>query len=219
MRIIDQFVLWGSAGHAKVLADLIKLQGGVVVAVFDNNEGAASCLADVPIFYGEAGLEKWLKDQPLPININAALAIGGAKGKERHEIAMLLARAGLSLPILIHKSAVVSGTALLGRGVQILANSVVAAEVVLGEVCIINNSVNIDHECNLGKGVHVAPGSVLCGCITVGDYSLIGAGSVVLPRINIGKNVIIGAGSVVTHNVPDNVIVAGNPAKLIRSLE
>lgn len=48
----------------------------------------------------------------------------------------------------------------------------------------------------------------------------IGAGAIVLPSVHyIGKNSIIGAGSVVTKDVPDNVVVAGNPATIIRRLE
>ena len=47
----------------------------------------------------------------------------------------------------------------------------------------------------------------------------IGSGSTILAGIEIGQNVIIGAGSVVTKNVPNNSIVAGNPAKLIRMID
>jgi UDP-2-acetamido-3-amino-2,3-dideoxy-glucuronate N-acetyltransferase len=46
----------------------------------------------------------------------------------------------------------------------------------------------------------------------------IGSGSTVLSKIVIGENAIVGAGSVVTCNVPPNVIVAGNPAKILRSI-
>ena len=40
----------------------------------------------------------------------------------------------------------------------------------------------------------------------------------ILPGVTIGSNVVIGAGSVVTHDVPDNVVVAGNPCKIIKRL-
>ncbi|WP_150322079.1 acyltransferase, partial [Enterobacter hormaechei] len=46
----------------------------------------------------------------------------------------------------------------------------------------------------------------------------VGANATILPGITIGYNSIIGAGSVVTKDIPDNVIVAGNPAKIIRSI-
>jgi acetyltransferase-like isoleucine patch superfamily enzyme len=46
----------------------------------------------------------------------------------------------------------------------------------------------------------------------------IGSGSTILCNITVGENAIVGAGSVVTKDVPDNVIVAGNPAKILRKL-
>lgn len=55
--------------------------------------------------------------------------------------------------------------------------------------------------------------------ILVKRNAWIGAGAIVLPGITIGRNAIVGAGSVVTKDVPDNVIVAGNPAKFIRYIK
>lgn len=52
---------------------------------------------------------------------------------------------------------------------------------------------------------------------TIGKNCFIGIGVIILPGIKIGDHVIVGAGSVVTKNVPSNVIVAGNPAKIIKS--
>ena len=53
------------------------------------------------------------------------------------------------------------------------------------------------------------------GRITVGDYTCIGTGSLIMAGVHIGSNVIIGAGSIVTKSIPDNCMVAGNPAKYI----
>lgn len=47
----------------------------------------------------------------------------------------------------------------------------------------------------------------------------IGSGATILSNISIGENAIVGAGSVVTKDVPPNTIVAGNPARLLRSVE
>lgn len=47
----------------------------------------------------------------------------------------------------------------------------------------------------------------------------IGAGAVILPGLVIGKNAMVGAGAVVTRNVPDNAIVLGNPARIIRYVD
>ena len=55
--------------------------------------------------------------------------------------------------------------------------------------------------------------------IMVEKGASIGSGSTILSNVRIGENAIIGAGSVVTHDVPPNSIVAGNPAKLIRRIK
>ena len=57
------------------------------------------------------------------------------------------------------------------------------------------------------------------GRVTIGNNVFIGAESVILPGVTIGNNVIIGANSTVTHNIPDNTVVAGTPAKKICSLQ
>lgn len=53
------------------------------------------------------------------------------------------------------------------------------------------------------------------GKVVIGTNAFIGANSIILPGVTIGKNSIVGAGSVVTKDIPDNVVVAGNPAKII----
>lgn len=51
---------------------------------------------------------------------------------------------------------------------------------------------------------------------TIGNNVFIGANSVIMPGVTVSDNVIIGAGSIVTKDIPSDVIVAGNPAKIIR---
>jgi len=54
--------------------------------------------------------------------------------------------------------------------------------------------------------------------IIIGNNVQIGVGAIILSGVNIGANVVIGAGSVVTKDVASNVIVAGNPARLLKHL-
>ncbi|WP_045497471.1 sugar O-acetyltransferase [Vibrio hyugaensis] len=55
--------------------------------------------------------------------------------------------------------------------------------------------------------------------ITIGDNVWLGGGVIVCLGVTIGENSVIGAGSVVTKDVPPNVVAAGNPCKVIRSIE
>lgn len=58
------------------------------------------------------------------------------------------------------------------------------------------------------------------GKISIGDYCFIGAKSVILPGVKLGDHTIVGAGSVVTKSFPEgNIVIAGNPAKKICSIE
>ncbi|MBZ5202037.1 acyltransferase [Planomicrobium chinense] len=57
------------------------------------------------------------------------------------------------------------------------------------------------------------------GRVTIGNNVFIGANSIVLPNVQIGDNVVIGAGSVVSKDVKSNSVVAGNPARFIKSID
>ena len=57
------------------------------------------------------------------------------------------------------------------------------------------------------------------GEVKIGNNCFIGLGAVILPGVTIEDNVIIGSGSIVTHDIPSNTVVAGNPAKVIMSTE
>ncbi|MBS6464630.1 MAG: sugar O-acetyltransferase [Firmicutes bacterium] len=54
--------------------------------------------------------------------------------------------------------------------------------------------------------------------VTLCNNVWIGAGAIVLPGVTVGENAVVGAGSVVTHDVPPDTVVAGNPARVIKSL-
>ncbi|MNC60607.1 Galactoside O-acetyltransferase [compost metagenome] len=54
--------------------------------------------------------------------------------------------------------------------------------------------------------------------ITIGDNVWIGGNAIINPGVTIGHNVVIGAGSVVTKDIPDNVIAAGSPCRVIREI-
>ena len=54
--------------------------------------------------------------------------------------------------------------------------------------------------------------------ITIGNNVWIGANAIILPGVTIGDNVVVGAGSVVTKDIPNDCIVTGNPAKVLRKI-
>jgi maltose O-acetyltransferase len=92
------------------------------------------------------------------------------------------------------------------------------AKIVIGDDCQIGPNVQlltpthpVDPEPRRDKWESAAP-------ITIGNNVWLGGGAIVLPGVTIGNNSVVGAGAVVTHDVPADVVVVGNPAKVIRQL-
>lgn len=71
-----------------------------------------------------------------------------------------------------------------------------------------------------GKAVrHISPRFDVFGKVKIGNNVYLGNNSLIMPGVTIGDNVLVAAGSVVTHSVPDNVVIGGNPARILCSLE
>ncbi|HDR9164212.1 TPA: sugar O-acetyltransferase [Burkholderia vietnamiensis] len=60
--------------------------------------------------------------------------------------------------------------------------------------------------------------AVVARPISIGNNVWIGAGATILGGVTVGENAVVGAGSVVTRDVPPNTLVAGNPARIVRSI-
>lgn len=213
-----KLIIWGATGQAIVLEELLSSTNAIIEVFFDNDKSKPSPIEGIPIYYGEAGFEKWLTTVQDISDFYYLVAIGGNNGQTRHKIAEMLKAAGLMPYTAIHSTAFIANNAIIGEGTQILANSSICARVNIGKNCIINTSASIDHECIIGNNVHIGPGAKLAGCVIVEDNVFIGTNATVLPHTRIGKNSVVGAGAVVLKHVTTDIIVAGNPAKTIKKV-
>lgn len=98
-----------------------------------------------------------------------------------------------------------------------------AKQVLIGMRCLVGANVSIydtDFHAigSIGRRYNNNKDDILVGSVMIGNDVFIGANSIIMKGVSIGNNSIIGAGSVVTKNIPANVIAAGNPAKIIRSI-
>ena len=104
----------------------------------------------------------------------------------------------------------------IGDGVFINAGVVLYSEVAVtigDDVALANEVYVMDTSSHgmEGREPYAAP-------VTIGAGTWVGARAIVLPGVTIGSRVVVGAGAVVTKDVPDEVLVAGNPAKVVRQL-
>jgi len=122
----------------------------------------------------------------------------------------------------------------IGAFVEIQKNAIVGKRCKISSHTFICEGVTIEDNVFIGHGVTFIndsyPRATTGGALqTEADWKVertfvrkgasIGSGATVLSNITIGENAIVGAGSVVTKDVPANCIVAGNPAKILRSIE
>ncbi|MCM3673364.1 acetyltransferase [Peribacillus simplex] len=125
-----------------------------------------------------------------------------------------LSREGFIMPTLVHPFSSISKTSILGEGTVVMAGAVINSDTRVGRGCIINTSASIDHDCSLQDGVHISPGVNIGGTVSIDKCTWACIGSSVINNINVGSNVVLAAGAVVNKNIPDNVMVAGVPAKI-----
>jgi UDP-perosamine 4-acetyltransferase len=196
-------------GHAKVLADLLAdIPGFTAIGLVDDfPENRERRLRGLAILGGGDALSE-LRARGVD---GVMLGFGEASG--RLEAIERVRAAGLELPLLVHGSAVVSASAVVGAGCQILAGAHVGADARLADGVLINTHVVVEHDARLGAGSVVAPGVVLAGRASVGAAASIGAGATILPDVVIGEYAVVAAGAVVTRDVAPNSVVVGVPAR------
>lgn len=84
--------------------------------------------------------------------------------------------------------------------------------------CVFHPAVKIGRNCKILHGVTIGGRAGHLGLPTIGDNVVIGAHAQIIGNVTIGNNSIVGAGAIVIHDVPDNVVVVGNPAKVIKEV-
>lgn len=119
----------------------------------------------------------------------------------------------LTYKTLINKTAFVSDPSKIGAGSMIDGLAYISNGTTLGKYVTVYSASTIAHDSILGDYVTICPNVAVCGEVEIGEGTFIGAGSVIKNKIKIGKNCVIGCGAVVVKDVPDGVIVFGNPAK------
>lgn len=205
-------LVWGGAtGQARVVTGIIRAMGLQVESLLDINERAESVLDEGLFFAGSESIERYLKSEYLPQYFVVAV---GSNGRARCQLADKLIGKGMEPLTLIHPSAWVAPSAVIGLGSQILGAAAISENVKMGRQTIINTNATVDHDTVIGEGVHVMPAATLTGSIYVDDYAIVGANATVLPRLRVGREAFVGAGAVVTKHVSDGDTVVGVPAKI-----
>lgn len=132
----------------------------------------------------------------VPLNESLIISIGSNSIRKR----LAEKFKSVNFATAIHPSSVISPKSSVGVGSVVMQGAIIQSSAVVGRHCIINTAASVDHDCVVEDFVHISPHATLCGNVFVGEGSQVGAGAVVM------------------RDVPDNVLVMGNPARVVKRL-
>ena len=172
-------MILGAGGHARVLADVLRLQGSRLVGMTSNDDDVLG------------------RYSPEEIDLVNGVGSIGVPLKRRELFERFKSR-GYRFTSVIHPSAILGSDVSLGEGVQIMAGVIIQPGTALGDNTLLNTRVSVDHDCVIGSHVHLAPGVILCGGVTVEEGCHVGTGAVVVQGVRIGKNTFVRARKLVS---------------------
>lgn len=128
------------------------------------------------------------------------------------------------IPARIEPGALIREHVTIGKNAAIMMGAIINIGAVIGEGTMIDMGAVLGGRATVGKNCHVGAGTVLAGVIEpasatpviVEDDVLIGANAVIIEGVHIGRGAVVAAGAVVIEDVPENAVVAGCPARVIK---
>lgn len=124
----------------------------------------------------------------------------------------------------IEPGAIIRDKVKIGKNAVVMMGAVINIGAEIGEGTMIDMNAVLGGRAIVGKNCHIGAGTVLAGVIEppsatpviVEDDVVIGANAVIIEGVRIGKGAVVAAGAVVLSDVPENTVVAGNPAKIVK---
>jgi acetyltransferase EpsM len=218
--VFEEQMIENSMGHTILTGIVIGGTGGCARETYCHS-GAGSPFKKVTAFFDDVYLDKDVLFEKIPIYHDLTLvpkenafvvAIGDPKARE--SVVNKFTSAGFSSTQLI--AGYVGKDVFIGEGTIIFAQTFLTTNIIVGNHCVISHLSSIGHDCVIEDFVTISALVAVSGNVKIGRGTYIGAGASIREKVTIGKNVMVGMGAVVVKDVPDNVVIAGNPAKVLR---
>jgi sugar O-acyltransferase (sialic acid O-acetyltransferase NeuD family) len=210
-----RLLVYGAGVHAQVVIETIHRQGRyALVGLLDDDPAVTGrTVLGIPVLGGaERAAELWAD------GVTHCFVAIGDNHRRRLKVEELLGL-GFELATVIDPTAIVLSRVRIAPGTLVLGHCHIGVNTALGTGCLISVSCVVGHDCVLREYAHLTPGVLLGGNVRVGEQSFLGLGCSVLPGLRIGHRVTVGAGAAVICNLPDDVVAAGVPARVIRYIK
>ncbi|KVF61889.1 transferase [Burkholderia cepacia] len=212
---MENIVIVGSSGHAKVVIDIVEQAGRYRIAGLIDSFRPRG---EETLGYAVLGAERDLPDLVGAHGIAGLLvAIGDNHARENVTAALATLVPGLPCVSAVHPAARIGKASTIGAGTVVMAGAVINPCCAIGNGCIVNTNASLDHDGTMEDFSSLAPGVVTGGNCRIGRGAAIGLGAMLRHRIAVGEHGVVGAGAVVLHDVEPYTVVYGNPARRIRA--
>ncbi|MFD3350951.1 NeuD/PglB/VioB family sugar acetyltransferase [Alteromonas macleodii] len=196
----------GSGGHADVVTEAALLQfPKQKITVFCNYSNGRQSIFGIPILNYSSLIAVLEKNQVT----NFIIAVGQIE--YRRNFIVELEKSSVQPISIFHRSAVVSASAKVGRGVYCGPMSVIHSGAHVCDNSIVNSMALVEHGCVVGANSHLAPRASLLGNAKTGQDVFIGSNATVFPRTNVTSNTIVGANSLVNKSITEPGTYFGTP--------
>jgi sugar O-acyltransferase (sialic acid O-acetyltransferase NeuD family) len=205
----------GSGGHAKIVYATLLAQGNHTVRGFidaDPIKKGNSIINELGICGSTKDVHRFVSRGWID---GVIIATGNPYIREDIQDRIKDQNDSLEFISAIHPSAIIEPETKIARGVYIGPGARVGALTSIEEFAIINPGANVGHDCTLAPYTGVMSAAHISGNVTIGKYTLIGACAAIKQGVTIGDNGVIGMGTIVLHDVVQNHVVVGNPARVI----
>lgn len=211
---MQNIVLVGSSGHAKVVIDIVEQQGRYrIVGLIDAFRAVGETTLGYAVLGSEPDLPALVAEHDLK---GVIVAIGDNSVRAR--VTAKVAEVCASLPFVsaVHPSASIGKGATIGEGAVVMAGAVINPACSIGRGCIVNTQASLDHDSVMEDYSSLAPGVTTGGNCHIGSHAAVSIGAVLRHGITIGEHSVVGAGSLVLSAVEAFSIAYGSPARKVR---
>lgn len=206
-------VIIGAGTYGEVYLAYLQEAGINIVGFLDDNpKYIGQSVRGVPILGGITRLN----DLKSTEGVEAVYCPLG-NNKLRVKFLSMAHELGYETPNYIHPSVLISPNVTIGNGVYILLGTTIMPHTIIKDYVMISMGVHLAHHNVLEEGVFLSTGCNFGASIHAHKYAYCGISSTIMTGIHeLGEDCLIGAGAVVIKDVPDNAVMAGVPAKVLR---